>query len=181
MSIDAQFWRSIQEHDFAIPDGYALADLTAALIAQIGTPDADLRELTYDILSEWILSGKYTPADLRQLIAAFIANLQIGLGEKDTDSVFTRSFSVLLLGETINYDNEAEYLTQDEVQLIVAAVLDYQAREQDWRDQVGGKGWAHAREHIKLCFTDILDSRYVSEMDKAHIEDILRQGRFHSS
>src|SRR6266540_2851706 len=41
-------------------------------------------------------------------------NLHIGLGERDTDSVFLRSYSTLVLMEVVAYDNAHPFLGQGE-------------------------------------------------------------------
>jgi hypothetical protein len=167
--MDAAFLTSIQDNDYQIPDSYTLEQLTEALFANIGTPNEEVREDVYDVLSEWILSQKYTADALRKIIKRLIANLQVGLGETKTDTVFTRSFSVLLLGETVNLDNDEPYLTREEVHGIAEAVLNYVREERDKRDFVKGKGWAHAYKHVQYCLQDVLRSSHFSEDERQHI------------
>jgi hypothetical protein len=173
--MNIEFWRAIQDSDYQIPEGYTIEQLTETLMSNIGTPHEEMRELAYDILSEWVLSQRYTPDVLRSMIKRLIANLQVGLGEKGTDSVFTRSFSVLLLGETVNLDNEDRYLTGEEVHAIAEAALNYLRAERDTRKFVAeGKGWAQALRHGRYCFKDILRSPHFSEGERASISQTLK-------
>jgi len=167
--MDTAFWSSIADNDYQFPDQYSIEDLTGELLANIGNPDSDQRELVYDILSQWILDQRYSPDMLRSLIEQLLRNLYVGLGEQGTDSVFTRSFSILLLGETVNLDNEVPYLTSEEVHAIADFALDYLRREQDKREFVEGKGWAQALEHGQYCFSDIVASRHLSSAKVAII------------
>lgn len=137
-------WQSIQDNDFALPAKHDLDVLTGILIAQIGIPDADIREITYDILSEWILRGRYSSTALIAMIDTLTQNLQIDIAQEQGDGVFLRSYSALLLGEIVNYDNEAAVLDGKDVKAIFTALLHYLGDERDTRALVEGKGWAHA-------------------------------------
>ncbi|MBX3085396.1 MAG: DUF2785 domain-containing protein [Anaerolineae bacterium] len=160
--MDTAFLLSIADNDYQLPAQYSIEEVTGELLANIGIPDPEQRELVYDILSQWILDQRYSPDMLHSLIEHLLRNLYVGLGEQGTDSVFIRSFSVLLLGETVNLDNEVPYLTSEEVHAIADFALDYLRREQDKREFVEGKGWAQALEHGQFCFSDLLASRQLS-------------------
>ena len=168
--MNTELWRWIQDNNYELPAGYALDQLTAELMANIGNPDSQMREFVYDILSQWVLDQRYAADDLRALIGQLLDNLQVGLGEQDTDTVFTRSFSILLLGEMVNLDNEVPYLSSEDVHAIAEMALNYLRGEQDTREYVEGKGWAQAREHGRFCFSDLLPSRYFSDEERAILE-----------
>src|SRR6266540_4169251 len=74
-------------------------------------------------------------------------NLHIGLGERDTDSVFLRSYSTLVLMEVVAYDNAHPFLGQGEAAGLLDQVLEYLRKERDLRSWVEGPGWAHAVAH----------------------------------
>lgn len=171
--MDTAFLLSIADNDYQLPDQYSIEEVTGELLANIGIPDPEQRELVYDILSQWILDQRYSPDMLHSIIGQLISNLQVGLGERGTDSVFTRSFSVLMLGETVNLDNEVPYLTSEEVHGIAEAAYNYLRDEQDTREYVEGKGFAQAREHGRYCFSDVLQSPHFSEEERATISQAL--------
>ena len=85
------------------PPTAALSDLTAELTELLGTPDSELRELALAVLCTWIERGVYD--DLLPGLGDGIATgLLTGIGERETDSVFRRSFSALVVAEVIDRD-----------------------------------------------------------------------------
>lgn len=162
-------WHEIKSGGFVVPERESFDELTALLFTQIGSTDPDLREITYDILSEWILNGMYSHVELVPMIGRLAQNLRFGLGEVESDSVFLRSFSALLVGEIANYDNDAEVLDVDSIQSIMTALLSLVRGEVDRRGFVEGKGWAHAIEHARMALGDVVRSRLLVEEDRAKI------------
>ena len=57
-------------------------------------------------------------------------NLNKGLGENGTDTIFLRTFSALILAELIHCDNKQPYLTQNEVLDVLEKALTYLLAEQ---------------------------------------------------
>ena len=146
--MDKQFWKAIQENDCNIPEGHTLKALTLELLGFLGSTDPELRDdLAYAILVDWVDHDLYTPDDLRQLIAELSANLEVGLSETGTDSVFLRAFSVLALALMVYYDNKKSFLKPEEIKAILDKGLQYLAAEKDPRGYVPVKGWAHALAH----------------------------------
>lgn len=75
-------------------------ELALEMVTHIGSPDPQLRdELIYSTFSHWIEEGVLSPEQLQELLAIALddQHLFYRIGESGTDSVFTRSFSVLLL------------------------------------------------------------------------------------
>ena len=75
------------------------------------------------------------------------AGLGVGLGERDTDSVFRRSFSALMLGECIAPRQRRPLVAGGKVLDWGDRVATWLLREHDLRGFVPGKGWAHAVAH----------------------------------
>jgi len=81
------------------------------------------------------------------MIISLCANLEVGIGEAEADSVFLRAFSVLALALIVYYDNKKTFLKSEEITTILDAGLHYLAAEKDPRGYVLVKGWAHALAH----------------------------------
>ena len=146
--MEKTFWQGIINNDFALPGGYAIESLTDELMGYFASTDPLLRdEFGYGILVNWMEKGFIGPELLRGMIPTMLANLKVGIGEQDTDTVFLRSFSVLHLATLIAHDNEKPYLSPAEVRQIFDAGLDYFQAERDLRGMVGEKGWAHSVAH----------------------------------
>ena len=77
----------------AVPSDRPLGDLTAELTRMLGDTDPETRDGTaYPTLATWVSRGVYDDL-LVGLGDGMAAGLGVGLGERDTDSVFRRSFS----------------------------------------------------------------------------------------
>lgn len=160
--MDKQFWKSIQENNYNFPEGHTVKSLTSELLSFLGSTDPELRdEFAYAILVEWVDHDLYTPDDLRQVIAGLSANLEIGIGETRTDSVFLRAFSVLTLALIVYYDNKKSFLKSDEVGVILDKGLQYLAAEKDPRGYVPVKGWAHALAHTADLLLVLAKNKYI--------------------
>ena len=108
--MSGSYWKQVVEDDFGVPSDRPLDDLTAELTRMLGSTDPQLRDGTaYPALATWTDRGVYDDL-LSGLGDGMAAGLTVGLGEHGTDSVFRRSFSVLILGECIARDNAAGLL-----------------------------------------------------------------------
>ena len=102
----ASYWRQVHATGLSVPSDRPLVDLTAELTLMLGDPDPENRDGTaFPTLSTWIERGVYDDL-LAGLGDGMAAGLRVGLGESGTDSVFRRSFSVLVLGCAITRDNQ---------------------------------------------------------------------------
>jgi hypothetical protein len=149
--------REIADDGYAVPDPAEHKRLLEAMRAYIGVPDAELRDdLIYVTLARWTLGGRLSEAQLLELLSTALddTHLFYKLGEADSDSVFTRSFSMLLLALIVYAHRQNTFLSKAEILRIKGRVLEYVRREKDRRGYVGEpKGWAHAVAHT----ADVLD------------------------
>jgi len=74
-------------------------------------------------------------------------HLFFGIGERDSDSVFTRSFSSLAIALAFCLHEKNPFLTVADVHGIKETMLRYINQERDCRGYAVGKGWAHAVAH----------------------------------
>ena len=111
--MDRSFWRVIANDENALPQGEWVAELTPELLGWLGSTDPELRdEFAYRILAAWIERGQYGADQLRTMAKQMTANLEAGLGEQGTDSVYLRTYSVLILMEIVAFDNANPFLDQ---------------------------------------------------------------------
>jgi hypothetical protein len=140
----------IQDDDYRIGEGRDYFLLTMEMAAHIGSPDPELRDdLVYDILANWITADHLDSGQLKQLLDVCLdgSHLFYRIGESETDSVFTRSFSALAIALIIEAHRRHAFLSRDELRPARDRIEDYLLRERDLRGYVDGKGWAHAVAH----------------------------------
>src|SRR3954452_13400165 len=109
------YWDRVRSAEMKVPEDRPLSDLTAELTTMLGSTDPVERdEIAYPILATWIGEGVYDDL-LAGLGDGMAAGLTQGLGEIGTDSVFRRSFSVLVLAECVARDNAQTLLSPHQV------------------------------------------------------------------
>ncbi|MGH3445048.1 MAG: DUF2785 domain-containing protein [Nocardioidaceae bacterium] len=148
--MESAFWDRVVAEGHKVPrdpQDPPLADLTAELTAMLGDPDPYRRdEVAYPTLATWVEDGVYDQL-LEGLGDGMTEGLLVGLGEADTDTVFRRSFSVLVLAECIVRDQSEHLLTPETTLRWGDRLAGWLVRERDLRGFVPGKGWAHAVAH----------------------------------
>ena len=146
--MDKQFWYELMQNEYETPDDHSLDELTTELFSYLGNTDPDLRDdIGYIVYANWLEMGKYSQAEITDHIQTLLRNLEFGVGEKETDTVFLRSFSALFLAEIIHDDNKDPQIDKGQIQVILKKCLAYLKAEQDPRGYVTDKGWAHALAH----------------------------------
>src|SRR4030095_10879956 len=144
--MDRSFWRVIANDENALPQGEWVAELTAELLGWLGSGDPAPRgevrhriagalgglgstdperrdEFAYRILAAWIERGQYGADQLRTMAKQMTANLEAGLGEQGADSVYLRTYSVLILMEIVAFDNANPFLDQADLDGYLEAAL----------------------------------------------------------
>ncbi len=171
--MSGSYWRHVVEEDFEVPSDRPLDDLTAELTRMLGSTDPDVRDGTaYPALATWTERGVYDDL-LSGLGDGMAAGLGIRLGEKDTDSVFRRSFSVLILGECLARDNVTALLPGAKILDWGDRVATWYLRERDLRGFVAGKGWAHAVAHGADALGSLASSPHLYTNELTVLLDVL--------
>jgi len=149
----------VRDNDFTIQDDTDVDSVIDDMLRFIGHTDGELRDkLIYTTFMQWgEYKGLISAEKMRQILDICLSetHLFFGVGEKDTDSVFTRSFSSLVISIAFCMHHETPFLTVDDVQVIKEAILRYISQEKDYRGYVDGKGWAHSIAHIADALVNI--------------------------
>jgi hypothetical protein len=168
--MERSFWLQIREKEFTFPEGHDLTALTEELLGYLGSVDPELRDtIAYEVFATWLDRGLYSPDQLRAYALRLQLNLQDGLGEPESDSLFLRAFSVLCLAEIVNNDNQHPFFDSDEVRNILAKALAYLEAEDDPRGYVTDKGWGHALAHTADLLFVLARSPHLHADDLARI------------
>ena len=134
----------LRNGDYDPPVEHPLPDLTAELTRMLGDPDPEVRDrVAYPFLAVWIEHGVYDDL-LAGLGDGMCTGLEVGLGERGTDTVFRRSFSALVLAECIDRDTRVRRQPPSRILSWGDRIAAWYVRERDLRGFVPGKGWAHA-------------------------------------
>ncbi|WP_214839743.1 DUF2785 domain-containing protein [Exiguobacterium sp. s122] len=144
-----------------------------SMLYHIGSTDAELRDqLIYTLFYRFIIEDERMTTE--QLTSLFQTTLKYhlfhGIGETASDTVFTRSFSTLLLALILYQDRQQRFLSETDLERLKAKLLAYLECEIDTRGYVTGKGWAHSIAHVADTFDELV---LHPELDETEFSDVL--------
>ncbi|HSK65447.1 MAG TPA: DUF2785 domain-containing protein [Anaerolineales bacterium] len=180
--MDKEFWVSISNNEYVVPEGYSLENLTELLFSYLGSTDPELRdEIAYIVYANWLKRDLYSGEAIQSHIDFLLSNLEKGIGETDSDTVFLRAFSILLLAEIVHTDNKKSLLEEDQVKRILEKGLWYLQAERDPRGYVPGKGWAHALAHTADLLLVLAHNRNTEGADLLNMLNAVSDKMVHST
>jgi Protein of unknown function (DUF2785) len=151
-AVDKQFLRDVADHGYDLPASVDAFAFAKALLPNFASNDGELRdELSYMILAGGIIDKqKLSQEQLKILLDTALdkEHLFFHIGEVNTDAVFMRSFSNLIIAAILYNDARNPAFSAKTIQNTRETLLQYGRAEKDWRGYVEGKGWAHAIAHL---------------------------------
>ncbi len=163
---------AIAQNDFRLSED-DLSAILPEMMHHIGSTDSQLRdELIYTAFGTWILEhNSLSPTQLRGLLQKVLSDQQMfyNIGEQNGDSIFRRSFSVLLLPLILIAHRSTPFLTSAEISQVKVELLRYLNQEQDLRGFVEDKGWAHGMAHAADVLDDLAQCVELNEADLIEI------------
>jgi hypothetical protein len=141
--------RGIVQKDYEVTREEA-KQLLPEMLQHIGNPDPELRDtLIYFTLATWISRNVFDLSELQTLLHTVLndEHLFYRIGEENTDSVFTRAFSALLVPPILSVHRQQPFLKPEILKSALQRVMLYLHSEKDLRGYVREKGWAHAVAH----------------------------------
>lgn len=169
------YWDQVQAAGFEVPSDRPLDDLTAELTTMLGSTRPEVRDGTaFPALATWIERGVYDDL-LAGLGDGMVAGLSVGLGERDTDTVFRRSFSALILGVCLERDTAQHLLPGGKILEWGDRLATWFLAERDSRGYVTDKGWAHAVAHGADAIGALGESPHLAGPEHAVLLDVLAE------
>jgi hypothetical protein len=169
----------LAEEEFPLPSEDKLPEFVIAMLAHIGAQDFELRDqLIYPAFLYWIHKKKaFSPELMRELVHTAISDEFIfyKIGEQETNSIFRRTFSMLLLPLLLIRHRDQPYLSHEEVHLVKEKLIEYLRREKDRRGFVQGLGWAHSIAHAADAVDDVALCTELNASDLKELLAVLRE------
>jgi hypothetical protein len=165
------YWREIAKNHYEIPPGQDAFPLVRELSSYLCSPDPELRDdLAYSILTIWIVRQKKLSHDeLLTLAREWQANLRVGIGETETDSVLRRSFSALSLVALAERDLKEPFLDEAGFRTMLDEAMRYLRDERDLRGFDAKKGWIHATAHTADLIAALAGNRFFTRQDQGRV------------
>lgn len=114
-------------------------------IENIGTTDEKERNEYIQLFTELLTTNLLCKELKLELIRKLTDenSLFYQLGEKNTDSIYTRAYSAFYLSMLLQSDLSQPFLTETTAKSIIENCLPYLSKEQDIHRDIEGKGWAN--------------------------------------
>jgi hypothetical protein len=143
------YWRALKQQDFKLPADTPVLPLAIEATELLGSTTPELRdEIAYEAFVAWVYRDqRLVPAELNQLRLILMRNAAYGLGHVADDSLFLRSFSILVLSVLAAQDLKVPFLDARAFNDLVDLGVHSLADERDLRGYVPLKGWGHATAH----------------------------------
>uniref|UniRef100_UPI00403F226B DUF2785 domain-containing protein n=1 Tax=Paenibacillus sp. FSL R10-2734 TaxID=2954691 RepID=UPI00403F226B len=164
----------IEENNYELRSGEQLRDYVKLMLEYIGDPQPVLRDdLIYSTFYKWINEKQwFSDAELRELLLILLdeQHLFYHIGSKEDQTVYTRTFSVLVVALILQRHREQAFLDNAVFTNVKESLIRYYEEEKDLRGFMDEEGWAHAAAHG----ADALDELVLcSESDAAVREEVL--------
>ncbi|WP_298466560.1 DUF2785 domain-containing protein [uncultured Psychrobacillus sp.] len=136
-----------------------LEEVIKEMLINIGSVDGELRDsLIYSTFYQLIENNKLSDSLMVKILEICLSEEYLfkGIGEQDTDTVFTRSFSSLVIALIVEKDKTKEFLDKQQLEEVYKKTTTYLQSEKDVRGYVEGQGWAHSIAHGADLFESII-------------------------
>lgn len=169
----------IRDNDWVIGADIDITNLAFGAMTNIGSTDAELRDdLILSFLYVLITERHLSEDDIRRLLDICLCedHLFYKLGEEGDDSVFNRSFTVLIIRWIIHYDNEyGGLLSKNEMMRVFESVISYVRLEKDMRGFDSGHGWAHSLAHAATALRTLALSEYIGKKELLELLEVVKE------
>ncbi|MFD2638033.1 DUF2785 domain-containing protein [Piscibacillus salipiscarius] len=118
------------------------------MLSNIGSTDSELRDsIIYNKFGTLITTDSLNRSTMEHILNVCLENLFYNIEEPESDSVFTRSFSALVIALILQKDRKNLLLSDDLLNKAFECSIHYLELEKDIRGFVKDKGWAHSIAH----------------------------------
>jgi len=149
------------------------------MIENIGNVDSELRdEVIYGGWYDLLIDNKRLTIDQKKFLLNYIFENKLlfyGIDKEQSDDVFTRSFTSLLLVLLLENHYENNWISKEDEIRIIEKSISYMKTEKDNRGFVEVKGWAHAFAHGADLLGVISQSTYFEKNNSIEVLEIMKR------
>ncbi len=167
--------KRIRDNKYELNDNEKVMDFVKPMLKYVGDTDPELRDdLIYVTFCTWICEKEYLSNEqLSEILATILdeKHLFFNIGHDEDDTVFTRTFSVLLIDVLLWRHRNNPYLDMDQFTKTKVSLIKYYNEEKDLRGYLDNKGWAHGAAHGADAICELAQSK---DNDETVLMDILK-------
>ena len=164
----------IQKNKYELTGKEKVKDYIPLMLKYIGDIDSELRDdLIYTTFCEWICEKKYLSEDDLihiLLVAMDDKHLFYHIGNDEDNTVFTRTFSILLVALVLYEHRKNPFLKFELFIKTKDNLFRYYQEEKDLRGYIGKAGWAHGAAHCADAMDELVQCK---ESDESVCQKIL--------
>ncbi|MDM5190294.1 DUF2785 domain-containing protein [Bacillus sp. DX4.1] len=164
----------LRANHYAIDSAIDIDNLSSNMLQHIGASDGYLRDkLIYTTFWHLIANDHIAHMQLQQLLSQSVSKqyLFYKIHTDDTDAVFTRSFTTLLIALILNADTKHNFLAQSDILEVKDKLVLYMNQEHDFRGYVNDRGWAHSIAHVSDTFDELVKN---PKLEASYYPEILQ-------
>lgn len=160
----------IKDNNWSIPSDTDKYELALEMLENIGSVDPELRdELILELLSDMIVENQLTDGEVKSLLKLSLSekHLFCEIGKTEDDSVFNRTFTLLIIVAMLYRHNQTtdSLFTEEEIQMVCTEIIRYTTHEKDVRGYVEIKGWAHSAAHTGDVFNVLAQCSEIGKVE----------------
>jgi hypothetical protein len=122
--------------------------LAPQLLPCLGSPDSELRDsIAYETLTAWLRTGRLDDNTRRVLLDELSQRISTAPDDRLSDTVFSRSFSALVLSELMRSDARSAFMQDEDRSRLLALAIQAFLNETDFRGLDPELGWIHPLAH----------------------------------
>ncbi len=167
-------------NDWSIPKGIDKYELALECMDNIGCTDPEIRDdLILNLLWSMIVNKYLTEEQIKNILEISLSekHLFYEIGQQNHDSVFNRSFTVLIITCIVKHHNNTgeDLLKKEEMIKAFENVIKYIKLEKDVRGYDREKGWAHAVAHSGDALSNFALSSYIKQDELLQILNVIKE------
>lgn len=178
--------RRIADADYKLSNGEEAMGFARLMLQYIGDTDPYLRDkLIYSTFCQWVCEKQYfINEEINELIDVVLdeKHLFFYIGNEGDDTVFTRTFSVLLIDLFLYLNRNNGYLSMNKFMKVKDSLIRYYNEEKDLRGYLEVKGWAHAVAHGADAMCELVRSKESDESIRLEVlnslQKVLSNGKY---